>query len=137
MLKTPGILFLCVHNAGRSQMAAGFAKHLGGEGVRVFSGGSEPANQVNSAAVEAMSEMGIDISSMVPQAWTMEQIEAVDVVVTMGCGDTCPYIPGKRYLEWTLDDPAGESVQGIRPIRDEIERLVRDLLIDLGVNLNQ
>jgi len=118
-------------------MAAGFAKHLGGEGVRVFSGGSEPANQVNSAAVEAMSEMGIDISSMVPQAWTMEQIEAVDVVVTMGCGDTCPYIPGKRYLEWTLDDPAGESVQGIRPIRDEIERLVRDLLIDLGVNLNQ
>lgn len=137
MSSIPGILFLCVHNAGRSQMAAGFARHLGGAGVRVFSGGSEPADQVNPAAVKAMAEKGIDITSAIPQTWTMDQLEAVDVVVTMGCGDTCPYIPGKRYLDWPLDDPAGQGVEAIRPIRDQIETKVASLLDELGVELSR
>ncbi len=129
----PGILFLCVHNAGRSQMGAGFARHLGGDRVRVFSGGSEPADRVNPAAVEAMAEVGVDITSQQPQRWTMEDLEATDVVVTMGCGDTCPVLPGKRYVDWPLEDPAGQGVAAVRPIRDRVEALVRELLADLDV----
>jgi protein-tyrosine-phosphatase len=129
----PGVLFLCVHNAGRSQMAAGFMRVLGGAGVRVFSGGSEPAATVNPAAVAAMHEVGIDITGNTPQLWTMEMLHAVDVVVTMGCGDTCPYIPGKRYVDWPLDDPAGQGVDAVRPIRDQIKTLVESLLTELDV----
>ena len=129
----PAILFLCVHNAGRSQMAAGFARALGGTGVRVLSAGSEPADRVNPAAVEAMAEVGIDIAASVPQRWTDEQLGATDVVVTMGCGDTCPYVPGTRYVDWPLEDPAGQGVDAVRPIRDQIEQRVRDLLAELEV----
>lgn len=129
----PSILFLCVHNAGRSQMAAGFTRHVGGDGVDVYSGGSEPADQVNSAAVAAMAEKGIDISMQTPQRWTDEVVSKVDVVVTMGCGDTCPVFPGVRYVDWDLDDPAGKPVQAVRPVRDDIERRVRSLLEELGV----
>lgn len=129
----PTILFLCVHNAGRSQMAAGFARSLGGSGVRVLSAGSEPADRVNPAAVEAMAEVGIDITASVPQRWTDEQLGATDVVVTMGCGDTCPYVPGTRYVDWPLEDPAGKGVDAVRPIRDQIEQRVRDLLAELEV----
>jgi len=129
----PGVLFLCVHNAGRSQMGAGFMRSLGADRVRVFSGGSEPASKVNPSAVEAMREVGIDIADYVPQKWSMEMLHDVDVVVTMGCGDTCPYIPGKRYVDWPLDDPAGQGVQSVRPIRDQIKSLVESLLTELGV----
>lgn len=125
-----GILFLCVHNAGRSQMAAGFARALGG--VEVFSGGSEPADAVNPAAVGVMAELGIDIAGMVPQRFTDELLARVDVVVTMGCGDTCPYVPGKRYVDWPLDDPKGRPVGEVRRIRDEILALVEDLLAQLA-----
>ncbi len=127
------ILFLCVHNAGRSQMAAGFARHLGGDRVRVFSGGSEPADAVNPVAVAAMAEQGIDIGAEQPRRWTDDGVRAADVVVTMGCGDTCPYYPGRRYVDWELDDPAGRPIEEVRPIRDEIERRVRGLLGELGV----
>jgi len=127
----PTILFLCVHNAGRSQMAAGFARHLGGDGVAVFSGGSEPADAVNPVAVAAMAERGIDIGAEQPRRWTDDGVRAADVVVTMGCGDTCPYYPGLRYLDWELDDPAGRPIEEVRPIRDEIERRVRALLAEL------
>lgn len=130
---TPAVLFLCVHNAGRSQMAAGFTRHLGGDRVDVFSGGSEPAEAVNRAAVAAMAEVGIDISNELPKPWADEIVRAADVVVTMGCGDACPLYPGKRYVDWELDDPAGHSVEGVRPIRDDIERRVRTLLAELGV----
>jgi arsenate reductase len=130
----PGVLFLCVHNAGRSQMGAGFMRSLGADNVRVFSGGSEPASQVNPSAVLAMSEVGIDIADYVPQKWSMEMLHEVDVVVTMGCGDTCPYIPGKRYVDWPLDDPAGQGVESVRPIRDQIKTLVESLLTELGVH---
>jgi arsenate reductase len=130
---TPAILFLCVHNAGRSQMAAGFTRHLGGDRIEVFSGGSEPAEAVNRAAVEAMAEVGIDISAELPKPWADEIVRAADVVVTMGCGDACPLYPGKRYVDWELDDPAGRSVEDVRPIRDDIERRVRTLLAELGV----
>jgi protein-tyrosine-phosphatase len=130
----PGVLFLCVHNAGRSQMGAGFMRSLGADRVRVFSGGSEPASKVNPSAVEAMREVGIDIADYVPQKWSMEMLHDVDVVVTMGCGDTCPYIPGKRYVDWPLDDPAGQGVESVRPIRDQIKTLVETLLTELGVH---
>lgn len=123
-----GVLFLCTHNAGRSQMAAGFMRTLGAGKVRVFSGGSEPASQVNPAAIEVMNEVGIDIAHYVPQKWSMEMLHEVDVVVTMGCGDTCPYIPGKRYVDWPLEDPAGRGADAVRPIRDEIKLLVEQLL---------
>ena len=131
--RIPGVLFLCVHNAGRSQMGAGFMRSLGAGKVRVFSGGSEPASKVNPSAVEAMREVDIDIADYVPQKWSMEMLHEVDVVVTMGCGDTCPYIPGKRYVDWPLDDPAGQGVDAVRPIRDQIKTLVETLLSELAV----
>ena len=124
----PVVLFLCVHNAGRSQMAMGFFQHLAaGRGI-AWSGGSEPGYQVNAAAIEAMAERGIDISSEFPKPWTDEVVRAADVVITMGCGDACPIFPGKRYEDWALDDPKGLTVADVRPIRDDIERRVRALL---------
>lgn len=129
----PTVLFLCVHNAGRSQMAMGFFSHLAGDAAVAWSGGSEPGVQVNPAAVEAMRERGIDISGEFPKPWTDETVRAADVVITMGCGDACPIFPGKRYEEWILDDPAGQDVAAVRPIRDEIERRVRTLLDELSV----
>jgi protein-tyrosine-phosphatase len=129
----PMVVFLCVHNAGRSQMAAGWMQHLAGEGAEVFSGGSNPASEVNPAAVAAMAEVGIDISSEFPKPWTDEIVRAADAVVTMGCGDSCPIFPGTRYVDWDLDDPAGLTVEDVRPIRDEIERRVRDLMRELGI----
>ena len=133
MSDKPTVLFLCVHNAGRSQMAAGFLRALGADAVDVFSGGSEPAAQVNPVAVAAMAERGIDIAGYQPQRWSDDEIRAADVVVTMGCGDACPLLPGQRYEDWELTDPFGKSVDAVRPIRDEIERRVRGLLRDLGV----
>ena len=133
MTDRPTVLFLCVHNAGRSQMAAGWMQHLAGERIQVLSGGSEPAEQVNPAAVEVMQEVGIDITRRAPQRWTDETLEAADVVVTMGCGDTCPVIPGKRYLDWELTDPAGRPIEEVRPIRDDIGDRVRGLMAELGV----
>jgi arsenate reductase len=129
----PTVLFLCVHNAGRSQMAMGFFQHLAGDAAVAWSGGSEPGTQVNPAAVEAMRERGIDISGEFPKPWTDETVRAADVVITMGCGDACPIFPGKRYEEWVLEDPAGKSVDDVRPVRDEIERRVRALLDEIGV----
>lgn len=127
----PGVLFLCVHNAGRSQMAAGFMRRHGGDSVEVFSAGSEPAASLNPAAVEAMREVGIDIAAETPRRWTEEMIGSVDVVVTMGCGDECPYVPGTRYVDWEIDDPAGKDLDLVRPIRDELERRVKVLLAEL------
>ncbi|MCE7003720.1 arsenate reductase ArsC [Kibdelosporangium philippinense] len=129
----PTVLFLCVHNAGRSQMALGFFQHLAGDGAVAWSGGSEPADEINPSAIAAMAERGIDISREFPKPWTQETVQAADVVITMGCGDTCPVFPGKRYLDWQLDDPAGKSVEDVRPVRDEIERRVRGLLEELNV----
>ena len=129
----PTVLFLCVHNAGRSQMALGFFQHLAGEAAVAWSGGSEPGIEVNPAAVSAMAERGIDISAEFPKPWTDETVRAADVVVTMSCGDACPIFPGKRYEEWILDDPAGKSIDDVRPVRDEIERRVRRLLAELRV----
>jgi protein-tyrosine-phosphatase len=129
----PSVLFLCVHNAGRSQIAAGFMRTLAGDRVDVFSGGSQPAEGLNAAVVAAMAEKGIDISRELPQPWADEVVRAADVIVVMGCGDACPVYPGKRYLDWELDDPAGKSVEEVRPIRDEIELRVRGLLAELGV----
>ena len=129
----PSVLFLCVHNAGRSQMAAGWLRHLAGEHVDVYSGGSEPASEVNGAAIDAMAEVGIDIRTEFPKPWTDEIVQAADVVVTMGCGDACPLYPGKRYEDWELDDPAGLDVAAVRPIRDEIRRRVEHLMGELGV----
>ncbi|MFE3032805.1 arsenate reductase ArsC [Streptomyces canus] len=129
----PSVLFVCVHNAGRSQMAAAFLTRLGGDDVQVRSAGSAPADTVNPAVVEAMKETGIDISAETPKVLTADAVQSSDVVITMGCGDACPYFPGKRYLDWTLDDPAGQGVQAVRPIRDEIERRVRGLLTELGI----
>ncbi|MFI5100396.1 MAG: arsenate reductase ArsC [Actinomycetes bacterium] len=129
----PIVLFLCVHNAGRSQMAMGFFTHLAGENAIAWSGGSEPGSQVNPSAVAAMAERGIDISAEFPKPWTEEVVRAADVVITMGCGDACPVYPGKRYMDWELDDPAGKAVEDVRPVRDEIERRVRDLLASLDV----
>ncbi|MFV8245311.1 arsenate reductase ArsC [Mycolicibacterium peregrinum] len=130
----PSVLFLCTHNAGRSQMAMGFFAHLAGERASVFSGGSEPADKVNPAAIAAMAEVGIDIAHEQPQRWTDDIVEASDVVITMGCGDTCPYFPGKRYENWELADPAGLGIEAVRPIRDDIERRVRVLLDELGLD---
>ena len=129
----PTVLFLCVHNAGRSQMAMGFFTQLAGDRAVAWSGGSEPDTSVNPAAIEAMRERGIDISEEYPKPWTDEVVRAADVVVTMGCGDACPIFPGKRYEEWVLDDPAGLDVNAVRPVRDEIERRVRVLLAELDV----
>ncbi|MFJ8623745.1 arsenate reductase ArsC [Kitasatospora sp. NPDC093550] len=129
----PSVLFVCVHNAGRSQMAAAFLTRLGGDRVEVRSAGSAPADTVNPAVVQALAEVGIDISAETPKVLTTEAVQASDVVITMGCGDACPYFPGKRYLDWKLDDPAGQGVDAVRPIRDGIERRVRGLLADLGI----
>jgi arsenate reductase len=130
---TPVVLFLCVHNAGRSQMALGWFNHLAGDRAIAWSGGSEPGTAVNPAAVAAMAEVGIDIRQEYPKPWTQEIVQAADVVVTMGCGDACPIFPGQRYEDWALDDPAGQSVEAVRPIRDEIGQRVRTLLASLGV----
>lgn len=127
-----GVLFLCIHNSGRSQMAAGFMRHIGAGRVSVYSAGSEPANSINPSAVAVMKEVGIDIASAQPQLWTMEMLEAVDVVVTMGCGDACPFLPGKKYVDWPLNDPAGKGIEAVRPIRDEIQKLVEDLLAQIA-----
>jgi protein-tyrosine-phosphatase len=129
----PSVVFLCVHNAGRSQMAAGWAQALGGDSLDVFSGGSDPASEVNPAAIEAMAEVGIDIRDSFPKPWTDEIVQAADVVVTMGCGDACPVFPGVRYRDWELEDPAGKDVESVRPIRDEIRERVAALLDELGV----
>jgi protein-tyrosine-phosphatase len=128
-IRKPGVLFLCVHNAGRSQMAAGFMRQF--SDIAVFSGGSEPASSLNPAAVEAMHEKGIDVSQYVPQRWTMELLESVDVVVTMGCDDECPFIPGKKYIDWPLTDPAGQGLEMVRGVRDEIEQKVKLLAAEL------
>ena len=127
----PIVLFLCTHNAGRSQMALGFFQHLAGDTALAWSGGSEPATSINPAAVAAMAERGIDISAEYPKPWTDEVVRAADVVITMGCGDACPVFPGRRYEEWILDDPAGMDIAHVRPVRDEIEHRVRALLADL------
>ncbi|MDQ3501009.1 MAG: arsenate reductase ArsC [Actinomycetota bacterium] len=127
----PAVLFLCVHNAGRSQIAAGFMRHLSKGRVAVFSGGSEPADSLNRMVVKAMAEKGIDINTEAPQLWRNDTIRAADVVVTMGCGDACPVFPGKRYLDWELDDPASQPIESVRLIRDEIESRVRGLLAEL------
>ena len=129
----PSVLFVCVHNAGRSQMAAGWLRHLAGDAVEVRSAGSIPGDQVNPAAVEAMAEVGIDISGQRPKVLTTEAVEDSDVVITMGCGDACPVFPGTRYLDWDLEDPAGTGVESVRPIRDEIESRIRGLLAELGI----
>jgi len=130
-VSTPSVLFVCVHNAGRSQMAAGFVRELSGGAVEVRSAGSLPADQVNPAAVAAMDELGIDISDQQPKVLTPDAVEASDVVVTMGCGDVCPVFPGTRYEDWVLEDPAGKDVAAVRPIRDEIRRRVERLLAEL------
>jgi protein-tyrosine-phosphatase len=130
---TPAVLFLCVHNAGRSQMAAGWLRHLAGDAVEVFSGGSEPADESNAAAVEAMGEVGVDISTERPQPWSDEVARAADVIVTMGCGDACPIYPGKRYEDWELTDPAGQPLDVVRRVRDDIETRVRALMAGLDV----
>ena len=129
----PSVMFLCVHNAGRSQMASGWLKYLSGDRVDVFSGGSEPASTVNPAAIEAMAEVGIDIRAEFPKPWTDEIIRAADVVVTMGCGDACPVYPGKRYEDWVLDDPEGLGLAGVRPIRDQIRGRVEKLMAEMGI----
>lgn len=128
----PTVLFVCVHNAGRSQMAAGLLTHLAAGRVEVRSAGSEPADQLNPAVVAAMSEVGIDITAEQPKLLTTDAVKTADVVITMGCGDTCPIFPGKRYEDWQLDDPAGQGIEAVRPIRDEIERRVRTLLAELA-----
>ncbi len=131
----PSVLFLCVQNAGRSQMAAGWFRQIAAGRALVYSGGSEPADQINAIAVEAMREVGIDITEEFPKPWTEEIVRAADVVVTMGCGDTCPIYPGVRYIDWELDDPAGQPIEMVRGVRDEIGRRVRTLLLDLGVSV--
>ncbi|MGW7642225.1 arsenate reductase ArsC [Streptomyces decoyicus] len=128
----PAVLFVCVHNAGRSQMAAAFLTHLAGDRVQVRSAGSAPADSVNPAVVTAMAEVGIDVSAEAPKVLTVEAVQASDVVITMGCGDTCPVFPGKRYLDWQLPDPAGQGVESVRPIRDDIERRVRGLVDEIA-----
>ena len=127
----PSALFVCIHNAGRSQMAAAYLSHLAGDAIEVRSAGSAPANTINPMVVEAMREEGIDITDQKPKILTTESVEASDVVITMGCGDVCPFFPGKRYLDWKLDDPAGQGVEAIRPIRDEIRRRVEGLIEEM------
>ena len=131
MTSTPEVLFVCIHNAGRSQMAAALLDHQAAGKVRVTSAGSQPASQLNPAVVAAMAEIGLDISREHPKPLTTGQVQAADVVITMGCGDTCPVYPGQRYLDWDLPDPAGLPLEGVRPIRDEIARRVRQLLTEL------
>ncbi|MGL4172676.1 MAG: arsenate reductase ArsC [Actinomycetota bacterium] len=125
------VLFVCIHNAGRSQMAAGYLQHLAGDRVEVLSAGSKPGQEINSVAVEAMAEVGIDIAGSHPKVLTTEAVHASDIVITMGCGDECPYFPGIRYEDWVLSDPAGQGIEVIRPIRDEIRRRVEDLIDSL------
>ena len=127
----PSVLFVCVHNAGRSQMAAGFLREIAGDRIEVRSAGSMPADAINPVAVEAMSELGIDITAEQPKVLTTEAVQASDVVITMGCGDTCPFFPGKRYEDWTLDDPAGQGIDAVRPIRDEIRARIETLVSEL------
>lgn len=131
MTHKASVLFVCVHNAGRSQMAAGYLQHLAGDRVEVRSAGSAPGNSVNPAAVAAMAEEGIDISAATPKILTDEAVEASDYVITMGCGDACPFFPGKTYLDWVLEDPAGQGVEAVRPIRDEIRGLVENLIAEI------
>ena len=131
------VLFLCTHNAGRSQMALGYFTHYAGDRAVAWSGGSEPGNEINPAAIAAMAEVGIDITGEYPKPWTDEIVAAADVVVTMGCGDACPVFPGKRYENWELPDPAGQGLDAVRPIRDDIEHRVRHLLADLNVALTR
>ncbi len=131
MSDRPSVLFVCVHNAGRSQMAAGYLRHLAGDRVEVLSAGSQPADQVNPAAVAAMAEEGIDIATQQPRLLADSDVREADVVVTMGCGDACPFYPGTRYEDWVLDDPAGRDVDAVRPIRDEIKRRVEALVAEL------
>ncbi|MEU2250680.1 arsenate reductase ArsC [Streptomyces sp. NPDC019224] len=132
MSDKPSVLFVCVHNAGRSQMAAAWLSHLAGDRIEVRSAGSAPGAEVNPAAVEAMAEVGIDISDQTPKVLTVDAVQASDVCITMGCGDACPVFPGKRYLDWKLEDPAGQGVAAVRPIRDEIKALIEDLIEDLA-----
>ena len=129
----PSVLFVCIHNAGRSQMAAGYLRHLAGDRIEVRSAGSMPADQINPIAVEAMHEEGIDITAEQPKVLTSEAVQASDVVITMGCGDACPYYPGKRYEDWKLEDPAGRSIEAVRPIRDAIKARVEELIASLNV----
>ena len=131
MRRPPGVLFLCVHNAGRSQIGAGWLRHLVGDRIRVLSAGSSPSETVNPTAVEAMAEVGVDISSNRPQLWTEAMVRDVDVVVSMGCGDECPVYPGTQRLDWQLEDPAGQGMEMVRGVRDEIQTLVEELLEDL------
>ncbi len=131
MSEKPSVLFVCVHNAGRSQMAAGWLRHLAGDTVEVRSAGSAPAGSINPAAVEAMREVGIDITDQKPKILEYDTVEASDVIVTMGCGDACPVFPGKRYEDWKLEDPAGKGVESVRPIRDDIKGRIEKLLADL------
>jgi len=131
MTSRPAVLFVCIHNAGRSQMAAGFLRALAGDAVEVRSAGSDPGAQVNPAAVEAMAEVGVDISDQTPKLLTHEAVEASDVVITMGCGDACPVLPGVSYRDWKLEDPAGKGIEAVRPIRDEIKSRVEDLVAEL------
>ena len=131
MTDRPTVLFVCVHNAGRSQMAAGFLQHLAGDRIEVLSAGSQPADRINPVAVEAMAEEGVDITAEKPKVLTTEAVRESDVVVTMGCGDECPYFPGKRYEDWLLDDPAGQGIEAVRPIRDEIRARVEALVAEL------
>ncbi|MDE0928787.1 MAG: arsenate reductase ArsC [Acidimicrobiales bacterium] len=132
-MKNPGVLFLCVHNAGRSQMGAGWMRHFGGDRVRVFSAGSAPASQLNASAVAAMAEVGIDITAAQPQRWTESLLQEVEVVISMGCGDACPVYPGKRYVDWPLDDPAGQDLDMVRQVREQIKMNVLSLLDELMV----
>jgi protein-tyrosine-phosphatase len=132
----PAVLFLCTHNAGRSQMALGYFNYLAGDQGVAWSGGSEPGNEINPAAVAAMAEVGIDITGEFPKPWTDEIVRAADVVITMGCGDECPFFPGKRYEDWALEDPAGQGIEAVRPIRDEIRERVTALLKSLAIDVD-
>ena len=131
MSTIPAVLFVCVHNAGRSQMAAGFLRDLGGDRIDVLSAGSQPGHAINPVAVEAMAEVGIDIADQQPKVLSTDAVQASDVVITMGCGDECPYFPGKRYEDWVLDDPAGQGIDAVRPIRDEIRTRIEQLVASL------
>ena len=131
MAKKPSVLFLCVHNAGRSQIGAGWMRHLAGEAIQVYSAGSSPVEQINPVAVEAMSEIGIDIKTQQPKKWTDEIVREVDVIISMGCGDTCPVYPGKRYIDWEIEDPAGQEIEMIRIVRDQIKKHVQELIVEL------
>jgi protein-tyrosine-phosphatase len=133
----PTVLFICTHNAGRSQMALGYFTHYAGDNAVAWSGGSEPGNEINPAAIAAMAEVGIDITGEYPKLWTDEIVAAADVVVTMGCGDACPIFPGKRYENWELPDPAGQGLDAVRPIRDQIDQRIHQLMAELNVPISQ